>query len=187
MIEPGEYQGVCTEFCGLSHAYMRKFVVAMAPADYEAWVAGQLQGQTPLAEGDTNYAGEQTFITKCSSCHVVVGVTSRPGSDQVDGWELYTDDPETEYTVAQYIDRELVLKSGAAPNLTHFASRDHYAGATLELRDDDGNIDRAQLEAWLRNPPAEKPANAGNLRGMPNLGLSETEIDNLVDYLLSLD
>jgi cytochrome c oxidase subunit II len=39
----------------------------------------------------------------------------------------------------------------------------------------------------LRNPPAEKPMAADDNRGMPNLGLSEADIDSLVAYLTSLD
>ena len=89
--------------------------------------------------------------------------------------------------------------SGAAPNLTHFASRGTYAGGIFELWNDldgDGKIetdeigvelDRNQLEAWLRNPPAEKPLYPTGNRGMPNLGLSEAQIDALVAYLTTLD
>ena len=42
--EPGVYRGQCTEFCGLSHGYMRMRVVALTEADYAAWEANQLQG-----------------------------------------------------------------------------------------------------------------------------------------------
>jgi cytochrome c oxidase subunit 2 len=53
----------------------------------------------------------------------------------------------------------------------------------------------SDLRAWLRNAPAEKPMYAnptlltetnGKYRGMPNLGLSESDIDKLVAYLLTL-
>jgi cytochrome c oxidase subunit 2 len=48
------------------------------------------------------------------------------------------------------------------------------------------------LRAWRRDPPAEKPMFAdpenldstdGKYRGMPNLGLTEDQIDALVAYL----
>ena len=47
------------------------------------------------------------------------------------------------------------------------------------------------LEAWLRNPPAMKPMYAARratarYRGMPNLGLTEDQIDQLVAYLETL-
>lgn len=37
---PGSYRGVCAEFCGRGHAHMALTVVAMEPADFDAWLAG---------------------------------------------------------------------------------------------------------------------------------------------------
>jgi hypothetical protein len=47
------------------------------------------------------------------------------------------------------------------------------------------------LSAWLRNPSALVPMDAvqnadGKYRGMPNLGLSESQIAQLVAYLATL-
>ena len=39
--QPGTFVGQCAEFCGLSHARMRLQVIAMEPADFDAWVAEQ--------------------------------------------------------------------------------------------------------------------------------------------------
>ena len=36
--EPGTYRGQCAEFCGTGHAHMTMTVVAMAPADFDAWL-----------------------------------------------------------------------------------------------------------------------------------------------------
>lgn len=170
---PGTYIGQCTEFCGLSHAYMRQVVHALPEDEYEAWVERQLQ---PANEPSTpeEQAGLELFEGRCASCHLIEGVNTEDfdGADQ---------------------------ESGAAPNLTHFASRGTYAGGMFQLwRDLDGSsviewdeiggeLNRNQLEAWLRNPPAEKYMAPDDFRGMPNLGLSEAEIDNLVAYLTSLD
>ena len=44
---------------------------------------------------------------------------------------------------------------------------------------------RTALEAWLRNPPAEKDAYAEGKRGMPDLGLSADQIEGLVEFLMS--
>jgi cytochrome c oxidase subunit 2 len=60
------------------------------------------------------------------------------------------------------------------PNLTHLASRTSIAGGTLT--NTPGNLKR-----WLADPPGLKP---GSL--MPNLNLSEADIDALVAYLTSL-
>lgn len=171
--EPGTYVGQCTEFCGLSHAYMRMSVHALPRAEYEAWVQRQLQ---PASEPETTQQaeGRGLFEQRCASCHLIEGVNT----DTYDG-------------AAQV--------SGTAPNLTHFASRGTYAGSIFELwadLDGDGvisydeigqELNRNQLEAWLRNPPEEKALAPGQDRGMPDLGLSEADIDALVAYLTSLD
>ncbi|MHB8621212.1 MAG: cytochrome c oxidase subunit II [Chloroflexota bacterium] len=60
------------------------------------------------------------------------------------------------------------------PNLTHVASRTTIAANSLPN-------DPQHLAAWLRNPQAEKP---GVL--MPNLHLSQQDIQSLVVYLQSL-
>lgn len=62
------------------------------------------------------------------------------------------------------------------PNLTHFASRNVYAGAILEL-DDPGD-----MAAWLANAPAVKPGSF-----MPNLNLTSDQITALEAWLRSLD
>ena len=48
-----------------------------------------------------------------------------------------------------------------------------------------------ELSKWLRNPPAVLPMAAtpnadGMYRGMPDLGLSESQISSLVAYLSTL-
>jgi cytochrome c oxidase subunit II len=70
--------------------------------------------------------------------------------------------------------------SGAAPNLTHLFSRQVFAGAIFPLN-------RPQLEAWLRNPPGRKPMAPDEDRGMPDLGLTEEQIDQLLAYLETLE
>jgi cytochrome c oxidase subunit II len=170
--EPGTYIGQCTEYCGLSHAYMRQVVHALPEDEYEAWVEQQLQ-EASEPETPEEIAGLEVFEGRCATCHLIEGVNT----DTYEG-------------AAQ--------ESGAAPNLTHFASRGAYAGGIFLLWDDaddsaviewdeiGGDLNRNQLEAWLRNPPAEKYMAPDDFRGMPNLGLSEAEIDNLVAYLTSL-
>jgi hypothetical protein len=91
------------------------------------------------------------------------------------------------------------LVAGAAPNLTHFASRGTFAGAIFDLWEDlngngeidpdeiGGTLNVADLEAWLRDPPAEKPMAPDQSRGMPDLDLTEAQIDALVAYLKTLE
>jgi cytochrome c oxidase subunit II len=178
--EPGTYWGQCTEYCGLSHANMRMRVIALPAEEYEAWVANQLESARP-AVGDAE-AGQTLFESTCTSCHQIRGVN---------------DDYQGAATV-----------SGSAPELTHLMTRSTFAGSLFRLyfQADDadlhefynelpeqGTFNDIQLEAWLRDPPAEKPMYAdleelhGALpRGMPDLELSEEQIDQLVAYLRTL-
>ena len=61
-----------------------------------------------------------------------------------------------------------------APNLTHVASRHVLGGASF-------NNNKEDLTAWLANPAAINPGTF-----MPNLELTEEEIDALIEYLGSL-
>ena len=158
--DPGVYFGQCTEFCGLSHSRMRMQVVAMTPEDFQAWVDRQIQPAV-APESEAAIRGRATFEAQCTRCHVVNGLNDEDfkGAD---------------------------LESNAAPNLTHLMSRTMFAGGIFNLYEPDGSLNRTQLEAWLRNAPAEKPAYAQGRRGMPNMGLDEGQIDDLVAYLQTL-
>lgn len=193
--QPGMYAGQCTEFCGLSHANMKMDVVALDSDDFDSWVAGQIEPAALPADGSPALEGHDVFVSQCVRCH------------QVNGLE----DDDGEPLIAQ-ADQNLV--SGAAPNLTHLMSRTTFAGATYDLLTpacradlmsaapdefgakylagvEEGCLNRIELEEWLRNPPAKKPMypdlNEDGLgRGMPYLGLSEADIDKLVEYLTTL-
>jgi cytochrome c oxidase subunit 2 len=60
------------------------------------------------------------------------------------------------------------------PNLTHLQQRTTFAGGIFDMTSQN-------LAAWLRNPPGMKPGSR-----MPNLGLTEDEVGNLVAYLETL-
>jgi cytochrome c oxidase subunit 2 len=194
---PGIYAGQCTEFCGLSHAYMRMETVVLSRPDFDAWVANQLKSYTPPAAGTLAAEGESVFISQCSRCHQVNGLANSDGSLIVSAPEQY-------------------MVSGAAPNLTHLMTRNTFAGAAWDLltpacRDDVWNatseefgakylagvsescLNQKDLREWLRNAPEKKPMYAdptklqetdGKYRGMPALGLTEDQIDALIAYLL---
>jgi cytochrome c oxidase subunit 2 len=74
------------------------------------------------------------------------------------------------HTVAGYAAGEV------GPDLTHFASRDTFAGAIFDRND-------LNLRRWLRDPPGEKPMAPDDGLGMPNLHLTDQEIDQLIAYL----
>ena len=71
----GRYDGVCAEFCGVQHAWMRLVVVAEARADFDRWLAGQ-SGPRREPTGAA-VEGEQIFTTHvCASCHMIRGTAA---------------------------------------------------------------------------------------------------------------
>jgi cytochrome c oxidase subunit 2 len=187
--KPGDYWGQCTEFCGLSHANMRIRVRALSKADYATWLDNQTKDRVKPATDTAQARGEATYLAKCASCHQINGVMVKDASGN---------------EVRLVVDASANLIAGAAPNLTHFATRSVFAGAvwptylddpaTKDIDESDPYLtpheklipNRTQLEAWLRNPPGELPMYPQGKRGMPNLKLTEQEINDLSDYLLSL-
>ena len=78
----GRYRGVCTEFCGLSHALMAFDVVAMEPAAFNAWLAAQRRPAEP-APGTSE--GAALFARYgCTGCHSIRGA----GPDSAIGPDL---------------------------------------------------------------------------------------------------
>jgi len=65
------------------------------------------------------------------------------------------------------------------PDLTHFMDRKVFAGAIFPNELD-------ALRTWLRDPPKAKPMNPDKGLGMPNLGLTEAEINDLIAFLHTL-
>jgi cytochrome c oxidase subunit 2 len=179
----GTFVGQCTEFCGLSHAYMRQRLVALDDADYEAWVANQVK-DAEMPTDDQAAKGAEVFKGTCSRCHLARGINDDEYEEAGSGNDLV---------------------SGHAPDLTHFATRGAFAGAIFNLWETDDSNDIVQwdeiggtmnvedLEAWLRDPPAEKPMAPADPetddigRGMPDLNLTEEQIDQLVAFFETLD
>jgi cytochrome c oxidase subunit 2 len=65
-----------------------------------------------------------------------------------------------------------------APDLTHFASRDVFAGAIFTRNE-------SNLREWLRDAPARKPGSKMPA-GVAEMGLTEDDITALIAYLQSL-
>lgn len=80
---PGVWEGVCAEFCGTQHTWMRLFVVAQPPDEFEAWLADQASNAVePRTEAET--LGLVTFLdVGCASCHRIRGTAAagRVGPD----------------------------------------------------------------------------------------------------------
>ena len=73
---PGEYQGQCAEYCGMSHANMRFRAIVDTKEDWDKWVTGQ---QTPPVESQDPLAqkGKEIFSqSACVGCHTITGVSA---------------------------------------------------------------------------------------------------------------
>jgi cytochrome c oxidase subunit 2 len=81
--KPGIYRGQCAEYCGTQHANMALHVVALAPAEFDAWLAHQARpASVPAAELPAR--GRAVFLEqRCQACHTIRGVaeSSRLGPD----------------------------------------------------------------------------------------------------------
>ena len=133
-------------------------------------VNNQLQFRPPLTEDAPNYEGEQLFITNCARCHAINGVTEREldGSIVADSMAMYGNIEEfrnhSDGTLSQgKYTGAANLTSGAAPNLTHFASRSSYAASFRRgflkriFYEDNGNIPKdqtldRQYRCWDAHP-----------------------------------
>jgi cytochrome c oxidase subunit 2 len=68
--QAGTYDGACTQYCGLQHAWMRQRIVAQPRDQFDAWVASQRLPATP-----SGALGQQVFLQNtCVSCHAIRGV-----------------------------------------------------------------------------------------------------------------
>ena len=197
--EPGIYAGQCTEFCGLSHANMRMEAIALSKADFAKWVAGQLTPYTPPAENTLAKEGEAVFVNQCARCHQVNGMK------RADGTAIIAAPDESVVSGAAPNLSHLMSRNtfaGAMFDLLNKSCRKDVWGADSESFGakylqgvSEDCLNQSDLRGWLRNAPEMKPMYAnpelltstgGKYRGMPYLGLTESDIEKLVAYLLTL-
>jgi cytochrome c oxidase subunit 2 len=70
--KPGRYELFCAEYCGTNHSGMTGYIVVMEPTDYDNWLSGGANQQSPVA------AGQQLFQTLgCATCHSDAGQGGR--------------------------------------------------------------------------------------------------------------
>ena len=137
----------------------------MSPSDFDQWLRDQQAGPPAPPAGSQAAAGLDLFKAKCAQCHQINTVNDVEG--------------------------HAALVSGYAPNLTHLMSRTVFVSGTVPpLRD------RRQRQTGVQPQPARSLAprppgvccrwRRDEGRGMPNLQLSENEIDQLISYLQTL-
>ncbi len=70
--KPGTYHLFCAEYCGMNHSGMIGSVIVMEPRDFDNWLSGNTNQQSPAV------AGQQLFQTLgCVSCHGAAGEGGR--------------------------------------------------------------------------------------------------------------
>ena len=195
--EPGIYAGQCAEFCGLSHANMRMEVVALTAEDFAAWKANQLEEYTPPEDGTLAAEGEQTFIAQCSRCHQVNGLVDDNGVPVIAQpekfvWSGAAPNLTNLMTRNTFAGASFDLLTEDCRDRVWNASPEEFGPRYLEGVTPEC-LNEVELREWLRNAPEKKPMYTnpekladtdGKTRGMPYLGLSEDQIDQLVAYLL---
>jgi len=80
---PGVYRGQCAEFCGFQHAHMGLLVIALPPAEFQAWLKSQTAPASPPPDA-VQARGSEIFAAKaCIMCHTIRGTSagSRVGPD----------------------------------------------------------------------------------------------------------
>jgi cytochrome c oxidase subunit 2 len=112
----GRFRGVCAEFCGLSHALMAFDVIAMNPADFDAWLAGA----RGAGKGLVPSRGQSLFDAHgCGACHAIRGTAhhaaigpdlSRFGQRRTLGAGIL---PPTTANIAAFIRAPQIAKPGA--------------------------------------------------------------------------
>lgn len=124
----------------------------------------------PPGEFDAWVAGQQTPAMLPSE-----------GTPEWDGYQVFLAKGCTQCHSVRFDDDSAsnVIPADAfnGPELTHFASRGVFAGAVLPEADETRS---AALKRWLADPPTVKPGSF-----MPDLALTEVEIDALIVWLES--
>lgn len=158
--QPGVYEGVCSEFCGTQHAWMRFQVVAESQEKYDEWVRRQQQPAPPmtgLAEKGRQLFREMT----CINCHSV------RESGAVTQAAAVRPAPTTHTKAAP-------AEPNAGPDLTHVASR-------LQLGSGIVPNTTENLRRWMVDPQQVKPGVK-----MPNFKLNDEQMTALLAYLETL-
>lgn len=142
------YLGQCTEYCGLSHGNMRLRVYTHSQDEFDAWVANQKEPAEQPQEALAREGAKIFLEEELPAGGQCINCHAIQGTD---------------------------AQGTTAPDLTHFASRETFAGAIFQNTPE-------SLAAWMRDPPGVKPG-----AKMPDYGLSEDQIDALIAFLRSLD
>jgi cytochrome c oxidase subunit II len=79
----GRFRGQCAEFCGLQHALMAFWVVALPREEFDQWVDERQRPHPELADERLIRGREVFFAQGCHACHAIRGTEAeaRAGPD----------------------------------------------------------------------------------------------------------
>ena len=75
--EAGISRGQCAEYCGGAHALMAFYVVAMPPAEYDAWLAREAEPAQRPKTGQQARGHDVFMQNGCGGCHQVRGTAAQ--------------------------------------------------------------------------------------------------------------
>jgi cytochrome c oxidase subunit 2 len=104
---PGVYHIFCDQYCGTRHSGMIGEVYAMAPQDYEAWVAAGRSNTTAVQNGEHLFSD-----MSCSTCHKADSTGRGPTLIGLFGSTVPLSDGRTVVADENYL-RESILNSQA--------------------------------------------------------------------------
>ena len=104
---PGTYHLFCAEYCGTKHSGMIGQVIAMAPQDYEAWLAGGRPTGTAVENGERLFTEHA-----CVTCHKQDPTGRGPSLHGLFGSRVALADGRTVVADENYL-RESIMNSQA--------------------------------------------------------------------------
>ncbi len=213
---PGYFWGQCAEYCGESHAVMRFRVIALAEADFAAWVAHQKTAARSVAATAVPATAPAAPYAYTPAGRNAPGYSASFDANPLAAWQAQQKINAGENPTAIAAGRAIFQQKGCvtchtvrgnegmgvtAPDLTHVGSRTTIAAGLMENTPQN-------LHHWITAPNELKPGNK-MMVGVPtgggnvmagylnidratgattghNIVVSDEEARSLVAYLHSL-
>lgn len=75
--QPGVFDGMCYEYCGEAHAWMKYRVIVQSPAAFQAWAKHEHAPAASKASSSLIAAGKKVFLSNtCVNCHAITGTSA---------------------------------------------------------------------------------------------------------------
>ena len=120
---PGRYHLFCAEYCGTDHSRMGGEIVALAPADFERWLAGHPSGNDMAGRGRALFMAHG-----CAGCHDANSTVHAPDLADLYGKPVPLADGTVVVADERYLRDSILLPqrqvaAGYPPIMPSFAGR----------------------------------------------------------------